>query len=473
MEMSTTLTSAILNNSSPLTTTQSTTEPLTTTVVYNNHLFLHTTACQTIAGAFTWTAIIITGYHIYLHLRHYTVPSEQKWIIRLLFIVPIYSFVSWLSLIMFRNNSYYVYFHAIRDCYEAFVIYSFLSLCYEYLGGEGAIMAEIRGKRIERSWWTCTCCISNQEYTIGFLRFCKQATLQFCLVKPLMSLVTLILQAFDKYKDGDFSPTGGYLYITLIYNVSVSVALYGLFLFYEATKHILAKYDPVLKFLTVKSVIFLTFWQGVLLAIFEQCGIIQAFQGKTNLSVGTVAAGWQNFFICIEMCLAAVALCFAFPHQPYIVRENYFSASSSNSGPGPSNTGGRIPTMQSISNNLRETMNPKDIMHDAIHNFHPQYRDYTQYSAQTNDDRAPTSTYGLNQSSTSTLSPSNTSVPIDTSYHEGGTSITSTALPVQSSSLSNSQGQHNIINNLQNKLIPKSLTKKDAEKDMLLINDDI
>jgi hypothetical protein len=68
---------------------------------------------------------------------------------------------------MFRNDSYYVYFHAIRDCYEglffiyskkfnvffgsylAFVIYSFLSLCYEYLGGEGAIMAEIRGKHIQ------------------------------------------------------------------------------------------------------------------------------------------------------------------------------------------------------------------------------------------------------------------------------------------------------------------------------------
>ncbi|CAF2766201.1 unnamed protein product [Rotaria sp. Silwood2] len=488
--MSTTLTSVMLNNSSILTTTQSTTEPLTTTVVYNNHLFLHTTACQTIAGAFTWAAIIITGYHIYLHLRHYTVPSEQKWIIRLLFIVPIYSFVSWLSLVMFRNNSYYVYFHAIRDCYEAFVIYSFLSLCYEYLGGEGAIMAEIRGKHIERSWWTCTCCLSNQEYTIGFLRFCKQATLQFCLVKPLMSLVTLVLQAFDKYKDGDFSATGGYLYITLIYNVSVSVALYGLFLFYEATKHILAKYDPVLKFLTIKSVIFLTFWQGVLLAIFEQFGVIQAFQGKSNLSVGTVAAGWQNFFICIEMCLAAVALRFAFPHQPYIVHENHFSTPSSNSGPGPSNVGGRIATMQSISNNLKETMNPKDIMHgklndfiyqrlneifilDAIHNFHPQYRDYTQYSAQTNDDRAPTSTYGLNQRSTSTLSPSNTSAPVDTSYHEGGTSTTSTTLPVQSSPLSNSQGQNNIINNLQSKLIPKSLTKKDAEKDMLLINDDI
>ena len=89
-----------------------------------------------------------------------------------------------------------------------------------------------------------------------------QATLQFCFVKPVMSAVILVLQTFDRYKDGDFSITGGYLYITLIYNVSVSVALYGLFLFYGATKPILAKYEPVLKFLTIKSVIFLTFWQG-------------------------------------------------------------------------------------------------------------------------------------------------------------------------------------------------------------------
>lgn len=30
----------------------------------------------------------------------------------------------------------------------AFVIYSFLSLCFEYLGGESTIMTEIRGKPI-------------------------------------------------------------------------------------------------------------------------------------------------------------------------------------------------------------------------------------------------------------------------------------------------------------------------------------
>ena len=54
---------------------------------------------------------------IYQHLKYYTNPSEQRWIVRILFIVPIYAFDSWLSLLFFEQ-SYYVYFDSIRDCYE-------------------------------------------------------------------------------------------------------------------------------------------------------------------------------------------------------------------------------------------------------------------------------------------------------------------------------------------------------------------
>ena len=165
----------------------------------------------------------------------------------------------------------------------------------------------------------------------------------------------------------------------LINNFSISLALYGLFLFYFATKIMLKPYSPVIKFFTIKSVIFLTFWQGVLLALFEKIGIIEAYNPyidgeiyeghtKPNLSAGTVAAGWQNFIICIEMFIASIALRFAFPHTAYLHSV-------------PSSTG-RVVTMQSISNNLKETMNPRDIMQDAIHNFHPNYQQYTQYSPQ-------------------------------------------------------------------------------------------
>ena len=85
-----------------------------------------------IAGFFTWAALFISCHQvgedmhhhrayyrvkIYQHLRWYSCPSEQRWIIRILFIVPIYSLDSWLSLLFYRNTIYIV-FNSIRDCYE-------------------------------------------------------------------------------------------------------------------------------------------------------------------------------------------------------------------------------------------------------------------------------------------------------------------------------------------------------------------
>ncbi|XP_037669994.1 transmembrane protein 184A isoform X11 [Choloepus didactylus] len=159
-------------------------------------LFLTSALARSLSGLFVWAALLLTGHQIYLHLRSYTVPSEQRYIVRLLFLVPVYAFDSWLSLLLLGGHQYYVYFDSVRDCYEAFVIYSFLSLCFQYLGGESAIMAEIRGKPVESSCLYGTCCLRGLSYSIGFLRFCKRATLQFCVVKPAMALTTIILQAF-------------------------------------------------------------------------------------------------------------------------------------------------------------------------------------------------------------------------------------------------------------------------------------
>jgi len=371
-----------------------------------NPAWLRSASAQGIAGAFVWAAIIITCHQIYQYLRFYTHPSEQRWIVRILFIVPIYAFTSWLSLLFFDNNSYYVYFDTFRDCYEAFVIYNFLSLCYEYLGGEGNIMSEIRGKPIRSSWFYCTCCLAGRTYSIEFLRFCKQATLQFCAVKPIMAFITIILQWQDLYSDGDWSAQSGYLYVTIIYNMSITLALYALFLFYFATKDLLTPYDPVLKFAIIKSVIFLSFWQGVLLAILEKLEIISPIygpDGKPATNAGTVSAGYQNFLVCVEMGFAAVALRYAFPVTVYA--QNCATDSR-----------GRSVTMQSISSSLKETVNPKDIMTDAFHNFHPQYQQYTQYSASGQGLRSSGrngrhTTYDGDESSTSRTTPQQAAPP--------------------------------------------------------------
>jgi len=96
---------------------------------------------------------------------------------------------------------------------------------------------------------------------------------------------------------------------------------------------------------------------------------IMSDDGTYQTESGTISAGYQNFLICIEMLFAAVAMKYAFPISVYL-------ADSSSGG----RSSGGV-TMQSISSTLRETMNPRDIMTDAIHNFHPQYQQYTQYSS--------------------------------------------------------------------------------------------
>ncbi|XP_032728706.1 transmembrane protein 184A isoform X2 [Lontra canadensis] len=300
-----------------------------------SRLFLTTALARGVSGVFVWTALVLTCHQIYLHLRSYTVPNEQRYIIRLLLIVPVYAFDSWLSLLLLGGHQHYIYLDSVRDCYEAFVIYSFLSLCFQYLGGESAIMAEIRGKPIRSSCVYGTCCLHGMSYSIGFLRFCKQATLQFCIVKPVMALVTIVLQAFGKYRDGDF-------------------------------KELLQPFEPVLKFFTIKAVIFLSFWQGMLLAILEKCGVIPEVQviDGSKVGAGTLAAGYQNFIICIEMLFASIALRYAFSCQVY--------AEKKENSPAPE------APMHSISSGLKETMSPQDIVQDAVHNFSPTYQHYTQ-----------------------------------------------------------------------------------------------
>lgn len=44
-----------------------------------------------------------------------------------------------------------------------------------------------------------------------FLRRCKQGTVQFVLLKPVMAALVLIMYAGGVYTDGDMSPSNGYV----------------------------------------------------------------------------------------------------------------------------------------------------------------------------------------------------------------------------------------------------------------------
>eukprot|EP00039_Didymoeca_costata_P029650 m.25674 g.25674 ORF g.25674 m.25674 type:complete len:397 (+) comp7730_c0_seq1:304-1494(+) len=314
-------------------------------------------AAWAIAGVFAWASFFVTCRQIYLHLKYYNNPKQQKWIVRILFMAPIYSFCSWMSLKFFQIS---IYFDAVRNVYEALVIYYFLALCFEYLGGESAILAALKDRENKPMWLTCTCCLPPFPYGVQFLRWCKQGCLQFCVIKPLMALVTIITAALGAYDDGDLRPDGGYLYVAIVYNISISIALIALILFYAATRDLLAPYRPVLKFLTVKSIIFFAFWQGIALVMAEGIGMIKS-EGDVN--AGELAIAYQNFMICIEMFFASWAMYYGFSYEIY---------------KHPDNTEAKGPHRPSkIAANLKKTLSPQDIIDDTIRNFNKKYKQYS------------------------------------------------------------------------------------------------
>lgn len=78
---------------------------------------------------FALIAMLTSFFLIFMHAIHYSRPYEQRHIIRILFMVPVYAVVSFLSYLYYNHS---VYFEVIRDCYEAFAIASFFSLMCAY-----------------------------------------------------------------------------------------------------------------------------------------------------------------------------------------------------------------------------------------------------------------------------------------------------------------------------------------------------
>merc|ERR1719245_2294748 len=106
-----------------------------------------------------------------------------------------------------------------------------------------------------------------------------------------MAILIIVFQANGVYNEGSWGLDSAYTYVMIIYNISICLALYALAFFYYGVREQLSPFDPVLKFISVKSIIFVTFWQGLLISLLVTAGVIQEFnyEGKT-VDPATVAA---------------------------------------------------------------------------------------------------------------------------------------------------------------------------------------
>ena len=232
---------------------------------------------------------------------------------RILLMVPIYSIASWTSMVSLKAASF---LDPVRDIYEAFTIYTFFQLLINYLGGERSLIIMTHGRAPVEHLWPMNHILPKVDISDPhtFLAI-KRGILQYAWLKPILAFAAIIMKATHTYQEGYIGATSGYFWSGIIYNISVTLSLYSLGLFWVCMHSDLTPFRPVPKFLCIKLIIFASYWQGFFLSILVWLGAIpDDVEGYTP---DNLAAAIQDALICIEMPAFAIAHWYAFSWQDF------------------------------------------------------------------------------------------------------------------------------------------------------------
>lgn len=266
------------------------------------------------AGTFAILGSLISFWHMMNHIRKLNEPMIQRKIVAILWMVPIYSISAWLGLVFVDLQ---IYLSLIKDLYEAYIIYTFLSFLIAVLarGNRNAVIdllaqhADHLKPPIHFRFWARRQTFSTpRQKAEAVLDQCQILCMQFVLLRPVTSVITIIC---DLIHESTWDYHYPQFYVMWIVNMSIFFAFTGLIRFYHVVKNDLNWINPFPKFICIKGIVFLTFWQGILISF-----VANTVYNQTEVE-GFDAMEWskeaQSFLICLEMFLFAIGHCFVFP----------------------------------------------------------------------------------------------------------------------------------------------------------------
>eukprot|EP00929_Paragymnodinium_shiwhaense_P056868 TRINITY_DN28470_c0_g1_i1.p1 TRINITY_DN28470_c0_g1~~TRINITY_DN28470_c0_g1_i1.p1 ORF type:complete len:537 (+),score=96.92 TRINITY_DN28470_c0_g1_i1:125-1735(+) len=237
-----------------------------------------------------------TTLNAYRHLLSYSRPDLQPHVLRIIVVGPIYALSGALCL---SSAGACFFVRTVRDIWEAVVIYSFLTLIVEYMGGEHLCLHSIsQREEAVPHMFPLNFCFPPIP-TSSMIRIPKIGALQFVIAKPIVAVVSIIAYMADVYETPYYQWS-----LFFVYNVSYSIALYALYLIYGSTHdhQALNGKRPLLKFLSVKMIIFLTYFQAYLLPVAPLPG---------------EPSHWEDLILALEMVIFGLLMNAAFSWREF------------------------------------------------------------------------------------------------------------------------------------------------------------
>ncbi|KAL9130147.1 MAG: hypothetical protein Q9217_001582 [Psora testacea] len=138
----------------------------------------------------------------------------------------------------------------------------------------------------------------------------------------------------------------------------VTIAMYCLIQFYVQIKDAILEHQPLLKIAAIKLVIFLSFWQTLLISFLTSSGAIKP---SSTIQTPDIKIGIPSMLLCIEMSIFSIFHFWAFPWKAYDIRRSAIVVAESAPGflPDPKTAyqGGRLGHKA-----LMDAFNPWDLV---------------------------------------------------------------------------------------------------------------
>ncbi|ORX35039.1 organic solute transporter Ostalpha-domain-containing protein [Kockovaella imperatae] len=243
-----------------------------------------------VSGAAAAVTTLITLFTLTMHATHYQQPAPQRQIMRVLLMPAVYAIVSFFSYRYYQSYEYYV---LAETAYEAVTLSAFLLLLMELvaLRTSGNDIKDILQEKDKR----------KLPFPFNFLRFRASkpyfmhvltfSVLQYVVIRPAITIAGIICLYYNVLCTGHYSVHFAAVYLDAIDFASISIALYGLIVFYVLCKDELKGRRPLAKFLAIKLIVFFVFYQGFIFTVLQHYNVIKAtrFWTAENVSDGLSA----------------------------------------------------------------------------------------------------------------------------------------------------------------------------------------
>lgn len=247
------------------------------------------------------------------HTFYWKNPKEQKAILIIIMMAPVYAVNSFVGLLDIKGSKpFFMLLDSVKECYEALAIAKFLALMYSYLKismSNNIVPDEVKGREIHHSFPMTLFQPRKVHLNHQTLRLLKYWTWQFVVIRPVCSILMITLQILGIY------PSWLSWTFTIVLNLSFYVAMYSLVVFYHVFAKELGPHKPLSKFICIKGIVFFSFWQGIVLDILIAMGVIRS--QHFWLDTEHLQEAIQNILVCIEMIFFSVLQQYAYHVAPY------------------------------------------------------------------------------------------------------------------------------------------------------------